>query len=454
MTVTKPVLITRHALEVLEAAVAADTERLLREQRRHAGAGAALAPVTETLHRWHERLFQVAREGVELLEQTTGLMEGTGTFNRGLGELKDQVTGVAAAVEEMAAAADEISRHAAQTAERAGEGSKKVDEGNVCASGLVGELDLLEGAIRTMAQSMEQFTQFTRQIDKLTSIVKDIAHQTNLLALNAAIEAARAGEAGRGFAVVADEVKQLADKTAQATTEIESVTATMNELSENATGSVETGLERLSKSNDSLETVVVALSDIHSVVNDVTERSHQIAVAAGEQQKVSREMASTLGTITGGLEEESRRVGVLAQHAQVVAAASARQLNTFADWEDDRVLLCGVKGGHLMWKLALDQALERGEALDEAAVKGHRECRLGKWLAGRGRRRFGSHPAFDSLNSAHRQLHDLGVEVASLLAAGQVEDARGRVAEIDAALDAVFAGIHELLRREAGGDAS
>lgn len=43
---------------------------------------------------------------------------------------------------------------------------------------------------------------------------------TNLLSLNASIEAARAGEAGRGFAVVADEIGNLANESANATTEI------------------------------------------------------------------------------------------------------------------------------------------------------------------------------------------------------------------------------------------
>ena len=75
----------------------------------------------------------------------------------------------------------------------------------------------------SMAQSAAVIREMGKRANDISSIVDTIdliAERTNLLSLNASIEAARAGDAGRGFAVVAEEIRNLADRSAKATSDI------------------------------------------------------------------------------------------------------------------------------------------------------------------------------------------------------------------------------------------
>jgi methyl-accepting chemotaxis protein len=444
--VSKPFfLLTSQVLPILQAALRADRDALSTLTRQHPKTVNSLTPVTEQLDAWHRRLLGIAQPAVDSLREATGIMGKNAAFAKEVREIMDNVTGVATAVEEMAATAIEISGAAQQTAKRAEESAVKNAHGNESISSLMGDMGLLEGAVREMADSMGKFVGFSQEINKLTAIVRDIAHQTNLLALNAAIEAARAGEAGRGFAVVADEVKKLADKTAQATGEIESVTNTMNALSSTVGEAVNTSLGRLAKSNDALEVVATVFAEGTSMTRDVNDRVHQIAAAAEEQSVVSAEMARSLSTVTDTLRKEGGQVEAIGQHGRTLVEHTRKVFEGLAGFGHEELLLQVAKSDHLLWKAKLAEVIYGRQNLSEGEIKDHTQCRLGRWYYGDGRAHFGELAPFRAMEAPHAAVHRLGREIAELSAKGAIEEAVTRLEQLDQHSEQIFAHIDALL---------
>ena len=82
-------------------------------------------------------------------------------------------------------------------------------------------MESIRSSVSKTADSIQRLGGRSNEIGSILNVIDDITDQTTLLALNAAILAAQAGEHGKGFSVVASEIKDLAERTALSTQEID-----------------------------------------------------------------------------------------------------------------------------------------------------------------------------------------------------------------------------------------
>jgi len=270
--------------------------------------------------------IEALRELVTTINQTADQVSGATQESRAtvmhLAEASEhqaeQITQANEAIKEMTQAIDQMSSDATESAEVAKRAVEIAGNGSVTVHNTIQGMDSIRETIQETSKRIKRLGQSSQEIGDIVELIDDIADQTNILALNAAMQAAMAGEAGRGFAVVADEVQRLAERSINATKQIEALVKTIQADTNEAVISMEASTAGVVKGAQLAEDAGEALKEIENVSQYISQQTSKIASSAQVQSEASSVVNETMTIIqeitsqtTEGTRQTAYSIGAL-----------------------------------------------------------------------------------------------------------------------------------------------
>lgn len=235
-------------------------------------------------------------------------------------------------------------------------------------------MDNIRDQIQDTSKRIKRLGESSQEIGAFVSLINDIAEHTNTLSLNAAIQAASAGDAGRGFAVVADEVHALAERSSDATRQIESLVKVIQRDIKEAVSSMEQTTSEVVAGTGLARRAGAALDDIQKVSRELADLVSNISEASRNQAKSSSELSGSMEVIqkvtsvtSSGISETREfmiKLGELTERLQMtVAGFSLSKKDKWSRFKKDNVTSMDQK------KLATDSVeANRGGAFPNKIV--------------------------------------------------------------------------------------
>lgn len=190
---------------------------------------------------------------------------------------------VKTATEQLRNTTEEVERFSVEIRHRTQETQNTAQKGIVAVNENLDEMRRVVKEVESAEAKTLALRQANRQIQDITTTIRNITEQTNLLALNAAIEAARAGEYGRGFAVVADEVRKLAQNASSATAEIASIIGELTKIIEENTHAMGSIIQTTKQGMEKAETTSIVINEIVDQIEENAGTAQQISMVAQHQ---------------------------------------------------------------------------------------------------------------------------------------------------------------------------
>jgi methyl-accepting chemotaxis protein-1 (serine sensor receptor) len=248
----------------------------------------------------------------QVRNSSDSIATGSAQIASGNADLSQRTEEQASALQQTAASMEQLSATVRQTADNAREASDLASGASSIA---------LKGGnvVSQVVETMKGINESSRKIADIIGIIDGIAAQTNILALNAAVEAARAGEQGRGFAVVATEVRSLAQRSAQAAREIQSL--------------ISASVARVDHGNALVDEAGATMMQIVGAIQRVTVIVSEISRASAEQSGGVEQVGAAVGQMDQTTQQNAALVEQSAAAAESLRQQAARLVDSVAQFQ-------------------------------------------------------------------------------------------------------------------------
>jgi len=268
------------------------------------------------------RITETSQEVAQYTASTQGI---TNQLAEASEHQAQEIAGASAAINEMAMSIDQVSSNAEESAVVAERSVQIAANGADVVNRSIEGMDIIREQIQETSKRIKRLGESSQEIGNIVALINDIADQTNILALNAAIQASMAGEAGRGFAVVADEVQRLAERSASATKQIETLVKTIQTDTNEAVISMEQTTSEVVRGANLSKDAGVALDEIQNVSGNLAKLIASISDAAKLQSASAGHIATTMNVVqeitsqtTSATFDTARSVSELANMAEAL----------------------------------------------------------------------------------------------------------------------------------------
>ena len=282
--------------------------------------------LNELLEQLSSLFVEYQRIALTLVKSSNTIHEITDEANTSVEASKHRSQDAAAASADVSLSMTKVSQDSSQSADVVMLLEKDTINDSQQALTIMTDMELLAKDIDNVSTHLQALTQDVGSITNLLQSIRSISEQTNLLALNAAIEAARAGETGRGFAVVADEVRTLAQRSSEATDQIEGVLAKLHNSVDQTVVSMESGKERTS----------VNVDHALSISEGLTKRAKEVAIVSKSSQAIAQdslEQETVIASINDKVSQNAQAIQQLAQMMSELAKSSDNIFTVTKEYE-------------------------------------------------------------------------------------------------------------------------